>query len=220
VRVSSCNLGRFMKTIFVASLALALQCAAAQAQSLIDVTSSAEAAVMIRANPEQSALIIATTIGLGVADPVTLVFELIAPQTPSAEANATAAAVTIAAPRAADEVAAATALAAGITADEPRLISLIRALAAALQATDWPPDDQAAEMLEVLAALLAVTYPSLRMALADAAATTPAGGAALLAALGKGPKTAAITAPRSFGTPPISLTLAPNNAAQDAPSAN
>ena len=209
-----------MKLLFTAilgaSLLLVFQ---TRAQSLIEAKSTAEAAAVIRAADTGRADLIGDAIGLGVADPVELIFALITPETPAGEGERIAHALTLAAPRRADEVAASTAIAAGVVGDEARLIGLIDALVSALAAVPLSDADREAETREVLAALLSVADPELRVALADAVAGGD--GAALLAALGDGPETAAVIAPpRPFGEGPSGLTLTPGNAAQDAPSAN
>ena len=92
-------------------------------------------------------------------------------------------------------------------------------MTAALAAAPLTEAEREAETREVLAALLSVADPEFRIVLADAVAGGD--GAALLAALGDGPETAAIIVPpRPFGEGPSGLTLTPGNAAQDAPSAN
>jgi len=209
-----------MKLLLTAAMAAAfVSPSLAHSQTLIEATTTAEAAAVIRAAPDGRADLIRDAVGLGVADPIELIFALINPDTSPNEAERMANALTLAAPRRADEVAAATAIAAGIVSDEARLTGLIAALINALNAA--PLDDAARreEVREVLAALLSVTDPDLRAALADAVAGGD--GAALLASLGDGPETAAIQAPRRpFGEGPAGLTLTPGNAAQDAPSAN
>ena len=191
----------------------------AGAQSLIAATNSAEAAAVIRDAGADQADLIRNAIGLGVADPVELVFALVTPASSAAETNRIANALTSAAPRRADEIAASTAIAADVSGDEARLVGLIRALMQALNVAALNDEAREEEKREVLAALLSVTNPELRLALADAIAGGD--GAALLAAIGDGPETAAITPPpRPFGEPPIGLTLTPGSAAQDAPSAN
>lgn len=212
-----------MKLLLTAAIAVwgaaVLASSPADGQTLLNATSAAEAASVIRAASGGQADMIRDAVGLGVADPVDLVFALVSPATPRDEAELIANALVLAAPRQADEVAASTAIAAEIISDEARLTGLIAALITALNTA--PLDDAARqeEVREVLAALLSITDPDLRIALADAVAGDD--GAALLASLGEGPETAAITAPRrSFGEGPAGLTLTPGNAAQDAPSAN
>ncbi len=209
-----------MKLLLTAAVAMAvLSPLQAHGQTLIEATTTSEAAAVIRAAPDGRADLIRDAVGLGVADPVELIFALISPATSPSETEQTANALTLAAPRRADEVAASTAIAAGIVSNEARLTGLIAALINALNAA--PLDDAARqeEMREVLAALLSVTDPKLRIALADA--IVGGDGSALLASLGDGPETAAVLAPRRpFGEGPVGLTLTPGNAAQDAPSAN
>lgn len=191
----------------------------ADSQTLIGATNAVETAAVVRAATDGRAGLIRDAVGLGVADPIELIFALVTPATPPSESEMIAHALILAAPRRADEVAASTAIAAGIVANEERLIGLITALKAALKAA--PLDDAAREEeeREVLAALLSVTDPTLRVALANAVAGGD--GTALLASLGDGSETAAIASQRrSFGEGSDSLTLTPGNAAQDAPSAN
>ena len=191
----------------------------ARSQTLIEATTAAEAIAIIRAAETGRGDVIRDTVGLGLADPVDLVFALISPETPVREAERVAFAITLAAPRQADEVAASTAIAAAIVSDESRLIGLIGALLDALDMTPLEDVAREEERREVLAALLSVTNPELKLALADA--LSGGDGAALLAALGEGPETAAIAPPaRPFGEGPVTLTLTPGSAAQDAPSAN
>lgn len=209
-----------MKLLLIAAIgATFMSPVKADVQTLVEATSSQEAAIVIRAAKANRPDLIVDAVGLGAADPVELVFELISPQTSSAESEMIAGALTTASPRRADEVAASVAIAADITSNETRLIGLIAALLAAL---DFSPLDEAArqeEVREVLAALLSVTDEGLRLALANAVARGD--GAALLASLGEGPETAAVTPPvRPFGDAPVGLTLTPGSAAQDAPSAN
>ncbi len=209
-----------MKLFLTAAMSVVLLSPAqADSPALIEAASAAEAASVIRAASTGRAELISDAVGLGVADPVELIFALVSPDTSPSETELIANALTLAAPRRADEVAASTAIAAGIISDKARLTGLIAALVSALNAA--PLDDAAREeeMREVLAALLSVTDPNLRVALANAVAGGD--GAALLASLGVGPETAAITPPRRpFGEGPAGLTLTPGAAAQDAPSAN
>ena len=199
--------------------ALSLAPAGGDAQDLVAANTTADAAKVILAAPNDRVRLIETAGGLGVADPVELVFALITPATAAADSEAIAHALTLAAPRRADEVAASTALAAAITDEQGRLVGLIAALMSALAASPLDEATRSEEAKEVLAALLSVTDPRLRKALADAVSS--GNGAALLAALGEGPETAAIIPPpRPFGDPPAGLILTPASAAQDAPSAN
>lgn len=209
-----------MKLFLTAAIGVALlQPLNADGQTLIDTSSAAEAASVIRASVDGKANLIRDAVGLGVADPVELIFALVSPDTSPAESNLIANSLALAAPRRADEIAASTAIAAGIVSDVARLTGLIAALLDALNAAPLDDAARAEEVREVLAALLSVTDPDLRIALANAIAGGD--GAALLASLGEGPETAAITAPRRpFGEGPVGLTLTPGNAAQDAPSAN
>lgn len=209
-----------MKLHLAAALgASLLSFADADAQALIDAKTTAEAAAAIRAAGAAQADLIRDAVGLGVADPVELVFSLVSPATSVTDAESIARALTLAAPRRADEVAASTAIAAAIVNNEARLIGLIEALLGALAAAQISDAAREEETREVLAALLSVTDPALRLALADA--VSGGNGAALLAELGDGPETAAIIVPpRPFGETPSGLTLTPGNAAQDAPSAN
>lgn len=209
-----------MKLFLAAAISAALlQPLNADGQTLIDATNADEAAFVIRTSVDDKADLIRNAVGLGIADPVDLIFALVSPDTSPAESNLIASSLTLAAPRRADEIAASIAIAAGIVGNEARLTGMIATL---LQALNSAPLDDAArveEVREILAALLSVTDPDLRIALANAVAG--GGGAALLASLGEGPETAAITAPRRpFGEGPVGLTLTPGNAAQDAPSAN
>ena len=209
-----------MKLLLTAAIGASLILpTAARSQSLLEAQSTAETSEIILAAETGRAGLIRDAVGLGVADPVELVFALITPQTPAGESEEIAGALTLAAPRRADEVAASAALAADIVGDEGRLIGLIDALLGALAAAPLDEAARAEETREVLAALLSVADPELKIALADAVAGGD--GAALLAALGGGPETAAIALPpRPFGEGPVGLTLTPGSAAQDAPSAN
>lgn len=209
-----------MKLLLTAAVsAVLLSPVQASSQTLIEAASAAEAASVILAASEGRADLIRDTVGLGIADPVDLIFALISPDTSANDTELIANALTLTAPRRADEVAASTAIAAGIIGNEARLTGLIAALIAALDAAPLDDATRAEEVREVLAALLSVTDPDLRIALADAVAGGD--GSGLLASLGEGPETAAITAPRRpFGEGPAGLTLTPGNAAQDAPSAN
>ncbi len=209
-----------MKLLLTAAVsAVLLSPVQANSQTLIEAASAAEAASVILAASEGRADLIRDTVGLGIADPVDLIFALISPDTSANDTELIANALTLTAPRRADEVAASTAIAAGIIGNEARLTGLITALIAALDAAPLDDAERAEEVREVLAALLSVTDPDLRIALADAVAGGD--GSALLASLGEGPETAAITPPRRpFGEGPAGLTLTPGAAAQDAPSAN
>lgn len=209
-----------MKLFLAAAISAALlQPLNADGQTLIDATSADEAAFVIRTAVDDKADLIRDAVGLGIADPVDLIFALVSPDTSPAESNSIAGSLTLAAPRRADEIAASIAIAAGIVGNEARLTGLIAALLDALNAAPLDDAARAEEVREILAALLSVTDPDLRIALANAVAGGD--GAALLASLGEGPETAAITAPRRpFGEGPAGLTLTPGNAAQDAPSAN
>lgn len=209
-----------MKLLLTAILGASfLYASGAVAQSLIEAKTTADAALAIQTAEVGRADLIRDAVGLGVADPVELIFALVSPVTAAGEVEEVARALTLAAPRKADEIAAATAIAAAIVDDEDRLISLIDALLTGLAAAPLNDAARAEETREILAALLAVTDPELRIVLADAVAGGD--GATLLAALGDGPETAAINAPsRPFGDGPLGLTLTPGSAAQDAPSAN
>lgn len=209
-----------MKRMLTASIGVIVSSLSfADAQTLIEAKDTADAVAIIEAaGPERIALI-GDAVGLGVAEPVELVFALISPATPAREGEQIARAITLSAPRRADEVAASIAITAAIINDESRLVGLIQALLGALAAAPLTDEARKEEAREVLAALLSVADPDLRIALADAVAGGD--GAALLAALGEGPETAAVNAPqRPFGDGPFGLTLTPGSAAQDAPSAN
>jgi len=179
-------------TVFFGVMSHSLSDAAAQ--SLIEATSSTEVVAVIETSPNKTDLI-RDAVGLGAADPVELAFALVSPVTPAIEDELIAKTLTLAAPRRADEIAASVVIAAAIADDQGRLVGLITALIGALAASSLTDAERREETLEVLAALLSVTDPELKVAIADAIAGGDGDGASLLAALGEGPETATIDDP-------------------------
>ena len=210
-----------MKLPAIAIVFAASAATAAPSPGLVDASSPEDLVALALAEPATAGETLAAGFGLGLGDPVSVVFAGIGPATPAADAEALAAAIVAADPPAADLVAASSLSALGPVA-ATRATGMVIAIIEALEAALPPGDELEAEIIEVLAAVAGLLDPAALPALAAAIAEATAAdddGATLLAALGPGVETGAIATPFGDGAGATPV-VTPDSADQDAPSGN